>query len=291
MAGNRSRRGDEARSGVTAAFGRIRADRSHGARALAAEALRTLAELLDGWARRPEVSLRSTFRRVARALEEAQPAMGPFLRWADEWRRMARSGAREDLVRTAHAWIRRERARLRAETPRLIRTVRRRFPKDANHVVTLSRSQTVLLALSALARSRRPTRVTVLESLPGAEGRPFAKDLRRAGLSARVIPDRAGPTTVATADLVLIGADAVFSDRSVVHKVGTRSLARAASRSGVPVVVVAGRSKFTGRPAPRRPLPAEFDRTPSRYISEFWTDDGVRVGGAGRRLRPHRPPL
>jgi len=95
----------------------------------------------------------------------------------------------------------------------------------------------------------------------------------------------------ASADLVIIGADAVFSDGSIAHKVGTRILARAASKAGVPVVVVAGRSKFTGRPAPRRPLPARFDRTPSRYVSEIWTDSGVRAGGAKRRLRPYRPPL
>jgi hypothetical protein len=189
---------------------------------------------------------------------------------------MARVGARRDRVGTAWAWIRRERSRLESETPRLIRTALRRFPRGVHHVVTLSRSQTVLLALSALPRTRRPGRVSVLESLPGGEGRLFVQDLRKAGLAAHVIPDRAGPAVAATSDLVILGADAIFSDDSVVHKVGTRRLAVAASRSRVRVVVVAGRSKFTGRPAPRRPLPGWFDRTPSRYISEFWTWGGVQ---------------
>jgi translation initiation factor 2B subunit (eIF-2B alpha/beta/delta family) len=288
---DRSSLRSDPRDEVPAAFGRIRADRSHGARALATEALRTLSNLLDGWAHRPEVPLRPRFRQVARALEEAQPAMGPFLRWAEEWRQIASTGASNDLVGRARAWTRRERSRMAAETPRLIRTSRRRFPRGIRDVVTISRSQTVLLALSALGRTRRPTRVSVLESLPGGEGRLFAQDLRRAGLSARVVPDRAGRAAAAAADLVIIGADAVLSDGSVLHKVGTRSLAMAASNAGVPVVVVAGRSKFTGRPAPRRPLPAWFDRTPSRYISEIWTDAGVRVGGARVRPRPYRAPL
>ncbi len=291
MTRNRSRQGSDSLDEVATAFGRIRADRSHGARALAAKALRILSELLDKWARRPELPLRSRFRKVARALEEAQPAMGPFLRWAVEWRQIARAGAPTDLVGRARVWARRERHRLTAETPRLTRTSRRRFPRGTQQVVTLSRSQTVLLALSSLPRTRRPARVSVLESLPGGEGRLFVRDLRRAGLSARLVPDRAGPAVATSADLVIIGADAVFSDGSVAHKVGTRSLARTASKAGVPVVVVAGRSKFTGRPAPRRPLPAWFDRTPSRYVSEIWTDSGVRAGGARRRLRPDRPPL
>ncbi len=273
------------------AFGRIRADRSQGARALAAEGLRILSKLLDGWARRPEVPLRSCFRQVARALEEAQPAMGPFLRWAEEWRQLARAGAPADLIGRARVWARRERHRMTDETPRLIRTSRRRFPRGAQQVLTLSRSQTVLLALSSLPRTRRPARVSVLESLPGGEGRLFVRDLRRAGLSARLVPDRAGPAAATSADLVILGADAVFYDGSIAHKVGTRSLATAAAKAGVPVVVVAGRSKFTGRPPPRRPLPAWFDRTPSRYISEIWTDAGVRAGRARQRLRSYRPPL
>lgn len=291
MTGRLSRRRSDPRDEVSAAFERIRSDRSHGARALAEEALGAISKLVEGWGRRSEVLDRSRIRRVARALEEAQPAMGPFLRWAEEWRGMARTTASTMRVGSARAWVRGERSRMEEETPRLIRTSRRRFPRGAYHVVTLSRSQTVLLALSALSRSKRPVRVSVLESLPGGEGRLFARDLRRAGLPARMVPDRAGPAVVATADLVVIGADAVFSDRSVVHKVGTKDLARAAARNGVPVVVVAGRSKFTGLPAPQRPLPMGFDRTPSRYISEFWTDAGVRVGGAARRLRPHRRPL
>jgi len=291
MARNRSPRPPSASDHVSAAFARIRADRSHGARSLAADALRTLSKLLDDWTHRPQTVLRSAARRVARALEGAQPAMGPFLRWAEDWRRIARTSARAGVLGMARAWIRREKRRLRDETPRLLRTSRRRFPRMVREVTTLSRSQTVLLALSALPRARRPARVSVLESLPGAEGRLFAQDLRRVGLSARVVPDRTGPTLVETADLVIIGADAVFSDGSVAHKVGTRSLARAAARLGVPVVVIAGRSKFTGRPPPRRRLPALYDRTPSRYISEFWTDGGVRFGGAPRRLRAHHPPL
>ncbi|HLM70464.1 MAG TPA: hypothetical protein VK423_03685 [Thermoplasmata archaeon] len=180
--------------------------------------------------------------------------------------------------------MRRERSRLRREPAGLIRTCRRRFP-EARIVVTLSRSRSVLLALKAPPAGRRPGRIVVLESLPGGEGRLFAKDLDIAGLSARCIADRAGPDAVAASDLLIVGADAVFADGSVVHKVGTRILAETARRAGVPVVVVAGSSKFTGRYRPRRALPLRFDLTPPRFITEFWTDRGVRTFASQRRPR------
>ena len=191
--GTGRRRRSDPRVDVSLAFERIRGDRSHGARALADEALRALAELLEGWAHLPEARLRSRVRQVARALEEAQPAMGPFLRWAEDLRRLARTTPSDDLARSARSWTRRERSRLAAEMPRLIRTSRRRFPRGARHVVTLSRSQTVLLALSALSRARRPSRVSVLESLPGGEGRLFREGPPPGGPLSRGGPGRKGP--------------------------------------------------------------------------------------------------
>jgi len=272
---------------VDRAFERIRSDRTRGASALAADGLRELSRVANESARRPAAQARAEFRSAARALKRAQPAMGPFLRWAAEWRALARS---PEPRAAARVWLRRERVRLRGERAGLARIARSRFV-SFRRVVTLSRSRSVLWALSAVSGSRRPEAVSVLESLPGGEGRSFARELRHAGLRARVIRDADGPRAVGTADLLLIGADAVFGDRSVVHKVGTRRLARAARSAGVPVVVVAGRSKFVPGPPPRRAWPSRFDRTTARYISEFWTDRGVRRGGAPRRRPARHTPL
>lgn len=209
--------------------------------------------------------------------------MGPFLRWAQDWRQIARSSAPRSLRGAALGWLRRERYRLNSEPSRIVRTARQRFPSTAHTVVTLSRSRTVLRAITSLSRGLRPRRILVLESLPGGEGRQFATDFRTAGLAATVIPDKAGPRAVKKADLVVMGADAVFSDGSVAHKVGTRTVAAAASRLGVPVIVIAGRSKFTGRAGPPQRLPGLFDRTPARWIAEYWTDEGPLPGRALRR--------
>ena len=271
----------------------MRADRQRGALALSVAALGTLGSLLDGWSCAPERASRSAALEVARILARTQPAMGPFLRWSADWRRFAGVEPAPARLRDARAWLRRESHRLRNETTRLARTARQRFPERAHHVVTLSRSDSVLRALTSVPRARRPLWISVLESRPGGEGRRFVRDLRAAGLDARVVPDRAGPEIVQSADLLLIGADTVLPDGAVVHKVGTRPLALAASRARVPLVVVAGTSKFIEDPRRRPRLSPLFDLTPGRLVTEYWTDTGSRRGRGGwpsrrRRLRSLR---
>lgn len=271
-------------------FRTIRADRTRGARALSTEAMRALAVLSADWPGLPDAALRQMYLRIGRTLERSQPAMGCFLRWAGEWRRFGRQQPRPPSVRWIGAWIRRQRRLLATELRGIVRTSRRRFP-PARTALTLSRSESVLTVLRETGVRRTLRQVWVAESLPGGEGRLFCADLRRAGLPARLILDRCAPEVVSRSDLLIIGADAVFSDGSVVHKVGTRALAAAASHARVPVVVVAGDSKFTGRPAPRRRLPARFDRTPARLVTEFWTDRGTRPGGGDRRSHRRGPLL
>lgn len=118
----------------------------------------------------------------------------------------------------------------------------------------------------------------MLESQPGGEGRTLASELRGAGIKARWVRDRSRRIAVRDSDLVVIGADTVERDGSVVHKVGTRALAREALRRQVPVVVVAGSSKWVPEFSRSGPLPRLFDRTPARWIAQYWTDQGRRPG-------------
>ena len=170
------------------AFAAVRRDRSRGARSLSLQALTVVDGLLERWRGLSDRWLRSRFRLVAANLTRAQPAMGPFRRWASGWRRMARGSRTGGRLARARAWVRRERERLEEELIGIGRTSRVRFPR-APYVVTLSRSESVLTALRAARGSRRPRRISVLESRPGGEGKAFAADLRRAGLPARTIPD------------------------------------------------------------------------------------------------------
>jgi ribose 1,5-bisphosphate isomerase len=267
------------------ALARIRADRIRGAGELALELLDGLKAEVRGWGAKSAGNQLRSARTIARGLREIQPAMGVFIRWAEEWESIVAKAHRRAVASTLSRWAARWNRGLEAEPDRIAKLVRNRLPPGVR-IVTISRSSTMAHALESLPPDRRPGEVVALESLPGGEGRGLARELRQNGLRARWIRDRSVESALEGAGLVLLGADTVESDGAIVHKVGTRPLAAEASRRGIPVVVVAGRSKWQTRNARRRPLPRLFDRTPAGLITEFWTDRGVVPGGrrpSGRR--------
>ncbi|MFD1632744.1 NUDIX domain-containing protein [Haloplanus ruber] len=164
-------------------------------------------------------------------------------------------------------------------------------------VVTLSRSGTVRAALE-----RAQPAVLIGESRPAREGADVAAELAHAGLDVTLTTDAALPSELATRDpdTVLVGADAVLADGSVVNKVGTRGLALAAAREGVPVYVVAAAAKVrpdetvhgeTGDAAdiydgaaPVSVANPVFDRTPADLVTGVVTERGVLDGDAVRSV-------
>jgi translation initiation factor 2B subunit (eIF-2B alpha/beta/delta family) len=168
---------------------------------------------------------------------------------------------------------------------------------DCDTVATLSRSGTVSRALV----EAEPT-VLIGESRPAGEGIEVAAELAAAGLAVTLTTDAALPWALsresvrATAvdgpvpDAVVVGADAVLPDGTVVNKAGTRSLGLAASRADVPLYVVAASDKvatddriptdqsdpgpLTAAPDVRTWTPT-FDRTPPDCVDGIVTEDGT----------------
>ena len=111
-------------------------------------------------------------------------------------------------------------------------------------VATLSRSGTALDAL----RDGNPSRVFVAESRPAREGVAVAEELADE-CAVTLHTDAATAHVLASEDVgrVVVGADAIRPDGAVVNKTGTRALAIAAAREGVPVTVVAATDKISTR--------------------------------------------
>lgn len=133
---------------------------------------------------------------------------------------------------------------------------------SGRHVVTLSRSGTVRDALL----DGEPATVTVAESRPGGEGVAIAGQLADEGVDVTLVADSELPTAVADADCVLVGADGVLPDGSVMNKVGTRGAALAADFEGVPCWVVCSRDKVQ--------TDGEVDRE-ERDASELYAGDAA----------------
>jgi len=154
-------------------------------------------------------------------------------------------------------------------------------------VLTLSRSGTVLPVLCGA-----PERVVVAESRPDREGIGVAERVAEAGVESAVCVDAAIAHVLATdpVDAVVLGADTVLADGTLINKVGSRAAAIAADEADVPVYVVTSSDKISPDRTPTLESgPAEavydgdraldvhnptFDATPPASIDGFFTDDG-----------------
>jgi translation initiation factor eIF-2B subunit delta len=256
------------------ALARLGHDRRHGASEIARAAFETLALGAGALGASTEHDRRKRVERWGRLLRSIQPAMGALVVVGDALVSVAQAIPAGQLAPRVRSTCRAMVRRLDREPTAIVRAARPLFPPHAR-VVTISRSSTLLKLLASLRGAAVPQRVTVLRSLPGGEGAAASRDLHAAGLPSRCVDDGLREEVVAAADLVLVGADTLYRDGSIAHKVGTRSLAESAERWHVPVIVVTGLTKLVpGRDRPPHPLPPLFDRTPARLVREYWTDLG-----------------
>jgi translation initiation factor 2B subunit (eIF-2B alpha/beta/delta family)/8-oxo-dGTP pyrophosphatase MutT (NUDIX family) len=158
-----------------------------------------------------------------------------------------------------------------------------------DRVLTLSRSGTVLQALGRAD----PEAVFVAESRPAREGVGVAEALADAGLDVTLCVDAAVAHVAATeaVDTVLVGADSVLADGTVVNKVGTRPAALAAADVGADCYAVCATDKVvpdstvdpeTGPPDAVQATPARvavrnptFEVTPPGHFTGIVTEAGV----------------
>ncbi len=231
----------------------LAADTRHGASWMAKEALETLVE---------SVELGEDPLETARALMRARPAIGSI---AGALGRVLVAGRTpEQLVEEAHAVIAgRERAAATIAVilaPDLIERI----------VMTHSASATAREALIHAPAER----VVCTVSDPVGEGRAFSEELAAAELTTELVADEDAKHAVGTVDLLLLGADTVFRDGSLVNKIKTNGLARAAKKAGVPVVVACEVLKL----APVDPFEPDEDRvdlTPPDLIDRYVTEEGM----------------
>lgn len=253
---------------VEEAIEAIAGDRASSASRLARVALETMGlATLEGAGRKNPEELTE----IARAISEAQPAMAIIHNVVHLFARLVAEGHEPmDVLREIHT-------ELDSARERIGKTFLKIAPDEAT-VLTLSHSESVRSCLLAAHSKRRILQVLVMEAGPSFEGRAMAKILQGDGVPAGVIPDDLGPGRVGEATYVLVGADSVLRDGSVVNKKGTLPLAQAGAERGKPVYVACESLKFDTRfdgaswPRAGKDL---FDVTPGRLVTTIVTERGT----------------
>jgi translation initiation factor 2B subunit (eIF-2B alpha/beta/delta family)/ADP-ribose pyrophosphatase YjhB (NUDIX family) len=171
-------------------------------------------------------------------------------------------------------------------------TIAARLIAPSSRVLTHSYSSTVKEALLTCSREGRLAGGYVTESMPLGEGRRLAKELRDLGVELRVIPDSAASAIVNQCALVLVGADSIQADGTLINKVGTIQLALAAKRYGISFYSIAETTKFALNSLAEGEIRTEnfrdattgdvplFDVTPADCVTGFVTEAGV--------MQPHQ---
>ena len=277
---------------LRAAVEALRADRRSGASALA----RQVAAALALWAVKAPAANRQQFlaglRAAAQRLAGARPSMLALTQVAGLLVESAADAApgqdvdalrqhvEEAARRVVEGWA--------AASGRIAAQARAVLPAA---VLTHSYSASVVSAL----RAREPDRVVVCESRPLFEGRATAREMAAAGIAVTLVTDAQGPLFLSQVEAVLVGADGVLADGSVVNKVGTYALALAARDRSLPVYVACESLKISPRREwddaeveegdPAEVLPdaidgvtarnVYFECTPARLVTALITEGGV----------------
>jgi translation initiation factor 2B subunit (eIF-2B alpha/beta/delta family) len=171
-----------------------------------------------------------------------------------------------------------------------------------DRVLTLSRSGTVRSALEAA----RPDSAFVAESRPAREGVGVAERLAEAGIDVTLLVDAAMEGLIArgAVDTVLVGADAILEDGSVINKTGTRTAMRAGVAAEIDSYAVCSRDKIApgtefdpefGSPGAVYRGDADiavhnptFERVPPTAVSGIVTEGGIySPEGVGSIAREH----
>jgi translation initiation factor 2B subunit (eIF-2B alpha/beta/delta family) len=191
---------------------------------------------------------------------------------------------------------------LRASTEALCQRALAVLPPQST-VLTYSNSATVVAALRYAHDHGRIRRVLLSESRPAYDGRPQAVALLEYGIAVEYSIDMALFERLAEANVVVVGADAVFPEH-LVNKLGTRALAQLAQLQGIPCFSLCAANKFlptaattllriTEHPGQEVWLEAPdglaisnryFDTTPLALLSGIVSDQGLYTPEALRLL-------
>jgi translation initiation factor 2B subunit (eIF-2B alpha/beta/delta family) len=203
------------------------------------------------------------------AVLDAQPSMAPLVRLVSDVLEAVRETgsveeAREAAARAAHDFREGQETRTRVVARRGAGLL-----PEGGRVLTLSSSSTVRATLLHRA-STHDVHVVCLEGRPVKEGAMLAETLAGEKVRVTLAVDAAAASLAPLCDVVLLGADSV-GDAGLVNKIGSRSVADAARRAGVPVYVVTDETKIL---PPGFPQPVDDDR-PAEEVGR--THPGVRV--------------
>lgn len=112
-------------------------------------------------------------------------------------------------------------------------------------VFTHCHSSTISAVLQRAWKEGKKFKVNATETRPIYQGRITAKEMSKAGIPITLFVDAAGRLALEKADIMLIGADAITAEGTVINKIGSKIYAELAKKYGIPVYSCTHSWKFS----------------------------------------------
>jgi ribose 1,5-bisphosphate isomerase len=190
--------------------------------------------------------------------------------------------AREALVGNANRFIENS-----ARAVERIGQIGNRRIRDGDTVLTHCNSMAAISVISTAHKSGKKIRVIATESRPRFQGITTIGMLDRLGIETELIVDSAARSVMNEVDLVIVGADVITANGTLVNKIGTAQIALAAHEARTSFMVAAETYKFSPQTILGELVTIE-ERDAGEVLPDIEKYRHVRVRNPAFDVTPHR---
>ncbi len=223
--------------------------------------------------------------RAAEVLLKTRPtavSLSNAIRMVMRYRGDDLESARRSLAKNADDFV--ERSLLAVER---IGEIGSRRIRDGDTILTHCNSSVALSIIKTAHDSGKEIKVIATESRPRYQGHLTIKALDGWGIETELVVDSAVRTVINEVDEVIVGADVITANGSLVNKIGTAAIALAAHEARTSFMVAAETYKFSPETMMGELVPIEMRAAEEVYpeISEL---SNVRVRNPAFDVTPHQ---
>ncbi len=159
--------------------------------------------------------------------------------------------------------------------------------KDDSVVLTHCNSLAALSVISTAHKSGKKIKVIATESRPRYQGITTIGMLDRMGIETELIVDSAARSVMNEVDLVVVGADVITANGTLVNKIGTAQIALSAHEARTSFIVAAETYKFSPQTILGELVTIE-ERESGEVLSDLSRYSHVRVRNPAFDVTPHQ---
>lgn len=159
--------------------------------------------------------------------------------------------------------------------------------KDGDTVLTHCNSMAAISVIRYAHKAGRKINVIATESRPRYQGITTIGMLDELGVPIELIVDSAVRSIMNEVDLVVVGADVITANGTLVNKIGTSQIALCAHEARTPFMVAAETYKFSPMTILGEPVPIE-ERSPDEVLAGISKYRNVRVRNPAFDITPRQ---